>query len=610
MEGNLVNLNELIVGDRLFDIPVYQRNYAWEIKNLQDLWEDLYYLDVSKKHYFGTVLLKDSDKVAVVGLRTLKRLDVIDGQQRLTTILILLREIISQAKAVDDEELHKQAPKLEEDYLRPLGKYKLNPQSKDGDFFREYVIDELHHLKEGVQTLSQHRLVIAREYFRERLKEEKELRSAEFVKFLVELKRKVDELQVIQYLVKSDADSIRIFETVNDRGRALSDLEKTKSFLMHSSYLGMQGDGDRIEGRLREINGRFSRMYEFFEDVSGSKDLRWLDENSIQRYHFINFVTHEKKQLGRYLDNLKDLIRGRLRQDADGCVEYIRDYAKDLEMSFFAVQDMVRTREKGGELGKLLDKTLLVGRLGNVLPLMIASWLKFGHGTAEMSKILALIEAFAFRVYTVGKFRSDTGQSRLYTMAYKVQNGQLDFNDLIGELESINWSYSNRSQFEANLRLENFFRRLTSRDMKYLLSEYEIHLSRVAKEELPLSQDLILSSRNFQVEHIWPQHPAELAVEEKKHSELEVNQLHSPTDCNYCRIKAEHMANVHKLGNLTITKWNQALSNKSFSEKKLKYVCSSLRVQRELAGWNEWNSDTIKEREDKIVEFALKRWSV
>ena len=41
MEGNLVNLNELIVGDRLFDIPVYQRSYAWEEKNLQDLWEDL-----------------------------------------------------------------------------------------------------------------------------------------------------------------------------------------------------------------------------------------------------------------------------------------------------------------------------------------------------------------------------------------------------------------------------------------------------------------------------------------------------------------------------------------------------------------------------------------
>ena len=164
MEGNLVNLNELIVGDRLFDIPVYQRGYAWEEKNLQDLWEDLYYLDVSKKHYFGTVLLLDAEKVSKVGLRTFKRLDVIDGQQRLTTILILLREIISQAKATDNEEFRGQAPRLEEDYLRPQANYKLNPQSNDGVFFRENIITERDPLSGEAETASQHRLLAAKSF--------------------------------------------------------------------------------------------------------------------------------------------------------------------------------------------------------------------------------------------------------------------------------------------------------------------------------------------------------------------------------------------------------------------------------------------------------------
>ena len=589
MEGNLVNLNELIVGDRLFDIPVYQRNYAWEIKNLQDLWEDLYYLDASKKHYFGTVLLMDSEEVTVVGLRTFKRLDVIDGQQRLTTILIMLREIISQANVADDEEIHDQVAKLEEDYLRPLSNYKLNPQSKDGGFFKEYVINEQDHLKEEAKTPSQRRLVVAKSFFRDRLKEESEKRGpTEFVKFLVELKRKIDELQVIQYLVKSDSDSIRIFETVNDRGRPLSNLEKTKSFLMHTSYLGMQDGSEKIEGRLRELNLRFSRMYEYFEAISGTKDLRWLDENSIQRYHFVNYVTYDKKERSGYLNALKDRVRDMLRQDANESVEYIRDYAEDLEMSFFAIHDMVKIREKGVELGKLLDKILLVGRLGNVLPLLIVSWLKFKNNPREMSEILRLIEAFVFRVYTVGKYRSDAGQSWIYSTAHKVQNRQWDCNVLIGELKKINRHYRSDSQFEGNLRLEDFYGRLTSRDMKYLLSEYEIHLSRIAKEELPLSQDEILSSSKFQVEHIWPQHPTDL-VKEKE---------------------SEHGLNVHKLGNLTMTKWNPALSNKSFCKKKAMYACSSLRVQRELADLNEWNVNTIKEREDRIVEFALNRWSV
>ena len=610
MEGNLISLNELIVGDRLFDIPVYQRSYAWEIKNLQDLWEDLYYLDASKKHYFGTVLLLDSKRVSKVGLRTFKRLDVIDGQQRLTTILILLREIISQAKATDNEEFRGQSPRLVEDYLRPQANYKLNPQGNDGDFFREYIINEQDHLIGEASTASQHRLAAAKGFFRERLKEVEEKRPGGFVDFLVELKQKVDELQVIQYMVQSNSDSIRIFETVNDRGRPLSDLEKTKSFLMHASYLGIQDGNEEIEGRLKELNGRFSRMYGFYEDVGGTQDLRWLDEKSIQRYHFINYVTYEKKQLGRYLNNLKDLIRDKLRQDPNRCVEYVRDYAEGLEMSFFAVQDMVKTREKGGELGELLDKILLVGRLGNILPLMIAAWLKFRHNPAEMSKILTLIEAFAFRVYTVGRYRSHTGQSWLYATAHRVQSWQWDCNRLIGELKKINRHYISDGQFENDLRTEDFYGRLTSRDMKYLLSEYEIYLSRMANEELPISQNEILSSPKYQVEHIWPQRPAELAVAEKEGSENGAHDQHSPADCGYCRVKAEHGANVHKLGNLTMTKWNQSLSNKSFSEKKSIYVDSSLRVQRDLASLTCWDPDTIKEREDRIVEFALKRWSV
>ena len=75
-------------------------------------------------------------------------------------------------------------------------------------------------------------------------------------------------LQLMQYIVNSDADAIRIFETANDRGRPLSNLEKTKSFLMHTSYLGTSDDNGTVTSRLAEINGRFAKIYQFSEGVS------------------------------------------------------------------------------------------------------------------------------------------------------------------------------------------------------------------------------------------------------------------------------------------------------------------------------------------------------
>ena len=108
-----------------------------EEKNLEDLWEDLYYLDASKQHYFGTVLLKHSGQTRDLDLfKKFDRYDVIDGQQRLTTVLILLREIISQLKAIDDEQLRRAATDLEEQYLVQGVHYKLNPLGNDGDFFK------------------------------------------------------------------------------------------------------------------------------------------------------------------------------------------------------------------------------------------------------------------------------------------------------------------------------------------------------------------------------------------------------------------------------------------------------------------------------------------
>ena len=596
MDGSLVSLNGLLTGNQVFDIPVYQRGYAWERKNLEDLWEDLYYLDPSKKHYFGTVLLKDSGKTARTSLAALKRFDLIDGQQRLTTVLILLREIISQLKEISTNELRGDVDALERSYLKDGGHYKLNPLGDDGDFFHHVVIDGNDFLAGDTTTHSQRRLTEARAFFRGRLISEKEQQPAEYQNFLVQFKQKIDDLQLIQYQVNSDADAIRIFETVNDRGRPLSNLEKTKSFLMHTSYLGIEDD-DAVAGRLKELNGHFSRIYRHFEDVSGTKHMERLrmDENDVHRYHFINYISPGDTS-SRPTDSLKDRIRDKLRKDPEECVEYAITYAKDLEMAFLAVKQITEAYKEDEE-GGTLSKIFMLERMGNIFPLLIASWLRFGDDGPRLEGILKLLETFIVRVYLVSGYRSHTGASTLYGMAHKVHRKRLGYDGLLAELSGMNRHYQNDEQFTRALGQDDLYERLGSRTIRCLLSEYEIHLR--TKVDVPLAvatQEKILSSE-YEVEHIWAQHPSyEMSAAEE----------------------SEHQQNVHRFGNLTIASqsWNKSMGNKTFQEKRWQpgetpsYSNSNLLVQRELAKIPSWDVDAINDRETDIVAFALQRWSV
>jgi len=140
----------------------------------------------------------------------------------------------------------------------------------------------------------------------------------------------------------------------------------------------------------------------------------------------------------------------------------------------------------------------------------------------------------------------------------------------------------------------NFYGDMQTHETKYFFYELERHKAKEAREEFDISWDDI--EEKAQIEHIWSQTP-------KGYETWDEEQ------------KATHRSCVHKLGNLTITGWNQALSNKDFWDtedftgKRPIYEKSNLRVQRELAKNDLWDKSKIEEREKDLIKFGLARWS-
>ena len=595
MNGTLTSLNQLLLGNRLFEIPIYQRGYAWEKENLRDLWDDLLYLR-NRKHYFGTVLLKRADQPTTRdGLTTFKRFEVIDGQQRLTTTLILLRELISQMKKLGDDDISDQVSKLEADYIVYRSLYKLTIGGEDASFFRDSILAGTS--AADPQTRAQERLRNAQTFFRDQFNRQRDRRQDKFLDFLIDFNSRIDRLQVMLYIVPSNAEAVRMFETVNDRGRPLTNLEKTKSILMYASYLVVD-DRQILETRLSELDNHFSEIYRCFQGIEEGLGLR--DAGEIQRYHHI--MSSRLKDSHKYMRLLKDRLMRQSRKAPKACQAYIPTYTRSLRNAFETMRDIAKRRQAERDtLGSTIDRLLRMGYMANLYPLLIAAWLRFEEDP-QRREILRLFEAFVFRVYRVARYRSNTGQSRLNSLANQVHRDNLTFADFLQELRKLNLDYVSDDWFRQLLSATHCYRNLGTKTIKYLFAEYERKRQTDVGERLSLNLAQILSSE-YETEHILPQRPAGGLGQEEA---------------------AAHEEIVHRLGNLTLAskEWNRKMGNRPFDEKrdgrsgsapddeKTCYRNSSLRVQRDLATWEKWNEASIRERGTRIIDFAMGRWQI
>ncbi len=438
--NNVFTLEQLF-NERLFRIPDYQRGYAWEEKpQLSEFIEDIELLPLGKDHYTGTIVLSEpGEDVAGYVDEEGKHYDVsevVDGQQRLTTVVLLLDAI--RREMARTESLKKLADGIRKTYIevrdqadQPMQKLVLNRDCRDY-FARNVLADQPG--PEGPSIQSHRRLTAAKQFFDKYLAEKRESLQSGYEEWLKGLRSKiVQNLKVTLYTVEDQAEVGVIFEVLNNRGKPLSELEKVKNYLL---FLASKLDVQKHH-LAEEVNRAWTLI---FERLMQANLTSGDDEDQLLRSHWLMAHDHLRKNwagsksikarfnlrrpeyLGRHVVLLTDLT----------------EYTQSLEKASLAFCEAHRPActEAFGDwkwnptLRKHViawsEKLCRIRVLAPFLPLLLAARLRFPGDGVRYLELVVFCELFAFRVYRFHGARSHTGQSTLFRYAnllYAGNNG-------------------------------------------------------------------------------------------------------------------------------------------------------------------------------------------
>ncbi|NHB32193.1 DUF262 domain-containing protein [Helicobacter pylori] len=571
-----------VIEKGVFEIPSYQRGYAWQKEQLKDFWNDLEYVSKlgDKFHYMHSLTLRELENEFENSA-----FEIIDGQQRLATSLILLGLLAKITKHKD--------PKYDSMNLEPILSYKYYGLS---EAFRA-ITEEEKDLERFQTSFYAKNLIDAYAFFKEKISDTP---VGTLEKMFDALTKKM--LFSVVELNDNRIDPFSSFETINNRGKDLSTLELFKNrlhFVAHKIC-----DGQKLETLQQEINKTYTIVY---DDLRQSKD----DDLDSFLKHFVAYYYGEsgKKFKERLLETEFDAYK---KYDTYPYDEYekINDLLLHLSYSskvwyFLHTLDDEELRiEITPKMRTLLDKMRRLNALSEnaFLPLLLSlltiqlavrSGSERHYTTKELEGLLEYLERFGFLIYGVADGKN-TAKNEWIGLAFKAIQACRFWGDkiTIEDLPTLEKSFFNRQGNSALELLEESIHSKKNTEkwyqwgkaLNYLLYEYELYHN----PETTLNFDDSIES----IEHILPQKP---------------DQGYSAKEKSWA--KNPHIA--HALGNLLLISKNanSSLSNKPFEEKRKEYLKGSY-SEKEVAKNASFGVVQIKERSEKLLDFLIAHYRI
>ena len=628
-----MSLNQLF-SNRLFRVPDYQRGYAWQDAQVNDFWDDLMRLDLKseRSHYTGLLSLKRMSREEIkeylgVDEWLLKKefnpYCIVDGQQRITTSILLINEIINRAKELKPED---QDPLLEEYRLSEIrDKYICKQRHTDST-----IVTYLFGYVPGSPSMKYLRHEIFGDQYSGPIEESYYTKN--LLKAKENLQRKVHELssdgldslfiKLTQrlkfnfYEINDDYDVFVAFETMNNRGRPLTNLEKLKNRLIYLATLNASDeskDNQKLEEtNLREnINAAWTEIYRQL----GRNPANLLDDDAFLKDHWILNFSYKKDRGDAAMEFLMEKFsttNEELKaQDILNYVSSLKDTAQYWYDSHYPAESTNLTQEEKDWLDRLLRMKIAYFR-----PLVTALISRRNIQSPDRVKAFKAIERFLFVRFCIGSARRDSGESKYYKAAAEIFNGEITVDKLIKQLENditdhdgIKYAIESfimetKKRFDKDVDKEKIGY-YAWEDLKYFLYEYELYLRGEyhVTREFPTWKVFTASERDkVSIEHILPQTLRDSYWKERfgEFSEEELKKL------------------TGALGNLLplSQRINASLQEKSFPEKKeptrgkFRGYANGCHSEVEVAQLSDWTAEAIYERSKKLLEFMSKRWDI
>lgn len=630
-DSKLLSLTE-IFNQKIFRIPDFQRGFSWEEAQLEDFWEDIQNLKPDKVHYTGLLTVEPISKKKIDNVeiwqddlwlfeKGLSAYYLIDGQQRLTTAIILINQILQifgkeEGINFDTKEfwvskfLYIAYGQNYKSYI--FGYEKDNPSD---EYFKTRILGQQSSTSDRVpeQTLYTSNLNIANSFFQKRLKKLDKSQIEEL------FKKVVNKLKFNFYEIDEELDVYVTFETMNNRGKSLSNLELLKNRLIYLSTL-LNSDLSTRDRLRKDINESWKTIYEF---LGKNKDNK-LDDDIFLYNHWIMYFKYDRSQSDSYAKFLlhkkftaqavikEELTFEEIRNYILSLAECVKKwfYLYNVEYSFYSDE----TKEWIQKLNRL--------SMSAFAPLFMAAMTKETN-ELPLIELFKSAEKFIFLVFRLSQRPSNTKNSHFYRLANMYYFGQDMDNHGLADIEkiisNINWlteGYNKENEYVGwfdLIKFESHIRELGQKEegyyswngLKYFLYEYELFLQDKTKGNTKVSwTDFNKRKKEDTIEHIYPQTPKDECwkIAFKNND------------------KKQRKALLNSLGNLVLLSQskNSELQNKCFEFKKRHTNSKQDNVgffngsysEIEVSTYQDWTGVEIIDRGLKMLNFLEVRWNI